>query len=214
VIVSYALFDVHAVARCTSWRDAKRRDSKQTSSMSHAIVCPDGKARSENTVRVSAETASAGPIRLAITLEAVHAVPEQHAPARLVNDDTSRRGSREVRGRLIDRQADHLADGAPAQHVHDREHPRLGIERQRHRHLVRLLGGCDDGLGVLERRGQWLFDEHVLAGPQSGDGEGCVGRMRRRDDDRVDVTVIRDRVEVGRPPAAPWAAAKAWAVSA
>ena len=62
------LFDVHAVARCTSCRDAKRRDSKQTSSMSHAIVCPDGKARSENTVRVSAETAPAGPIRLAMTL--------------------------------------------------------------------------------------------------------------------------------------------------
>ena len=65
-----------------------------------------------------------------------------------------------------------------------------------HQDPAGALGGRDDLLGLGDRLRQRLLDEAVLAGLEHAHGEVGVGRHRRGDDDRVELGVGQQLVEV------------------
>ena len=66
-----------------------------------------------------------------------------------------------------------------------------------HQDLAAALGRRDRPLGVLDRVGERLLDQAVLAGVEHPLGERAVRRDRRGEDDRVERVVGEQIVEVG-----------------
>ena len=57
---------------------------------------------------------------------------------------------------------------------------------------ARLLYGLEHGAGFLDRHGERLFAEDMLAGLRGGDGDFSVGIIRRVDVDDVDLGICDD----------------------
>ena len=78
-------------------------------------------------------------------------------------------------------------------------HGRAVEERvPRHEHEPALRGESHELLPLLERRGEWLFDEHVLPRLERGVRESVMGADRRCDRDDVDLRVGEDTLVLRR----------------
>jgi hypothetical protein len=81
-----------------------------------------------------------------------------------------------------------------------------GLEGARHERRrraadehARVAGGGDDAVRILERRGEWLLGEDVLAGRDGRERHVGVDGRRREVDDDLDVAILQELVEAQDP---------------
>ena len=142
-------------------------------------------------------------VRDVVTRHGPHEIDGVHA--KVDQAPSARRGALEEPGRLWrprlrtgvpegDPEAGDIADGALAHLLRGRrERRREPRVLERNEHTPGALGGGDHLVGIGDRARHRLVDEHVLARAERGHRDGVVLRVRRGDDDRVDV-VAPDRV--------------------
>src|SRR6185437_16398805 len=82
-----------------------------------------------------------------------------------------------------------------AQRTHRRPEAAVVPDRQQD---VRPAAGIEHVACVTAAEREWLFAEHLLAGPCCRDHLRAVQRMRRRQQDRADCGIAEDRVEIAR----------------
>ena len=95
--------------------------------------------------------------------------------------------------------AEHLAELARVDQLLQLLHARVvQQEVPGHEHEVAVGGECDELVHLGGTHGGRLLDEHVLAGVECALGQLVVRRDRGGDDDRVQVVVREELVELGR----------------
>ena len=99
----------------------------------------------------------------------------------------------------LDRGRDELAEDVPVEQLATGADGRVPaavlVDSQLH---AGAFGRSDDGLGVVERVGHGLLQEHVLAGLQGSDRHLTMTMRRQGDVDDLHVRVVDDVTEVAR----------------